>query len=84
MFDAGARGGRTEAVGDTENEAKGMRYKVFIPTGEHEVFFIDAANEDEAITQAEARSALGGMFAAIEYVERSDHDPPFAVPTKVL
>ena len=55
-----------------------MRYRVYVPTGEHYVFVVDAANEDEAIANAQARDALGGIFDAVEYVEKSDLDPPFA------
>ena len=84
MFDAGPRGGRKEAADEQENKEKGMRYKVFIPTGEHRVFFITAESELGAIAQASRRDALGGTFDAIEYAESSNHDPAWAEVWKGL
>ncbi len=58
-----------------------MRYKVYIPTGQHKVFYTEAKTESEAIDAAlrQDAQAVGYPDAPeIEYTESSDCDPPFA------
>jgi len=55
-----------------------MRYKVFIPTGEHRVFLVTANSELGAIAKAHDRDARGA-FDEIDHIESSEFDPAFAL-----